>query len=125
MEQWFSVQASSPVYTDLERIRHLMSVPEFSLTNPNKVRSVIGAYCAQNHLRFHDRSGSGYAFLADHIIELDDMNPQIASRLLTPLTRWRKFDSGRQEMILAQLKRIHGKGKLSRDVREVVEKSLP
>ncbi len=125
MEQWFAIQASSPVFADLACIQSLMALPEFSLTNPNKVRSVIGSYCGQNHVRFHDKSGEGYAFLADHIIQLDDMNPQIASRLLTPLTRWRKFDSDRQQLMLAQLKRIHAKGKLSKDVREVVEKSLP
>ncbi|MDX1451811.1 MAG: aminopeptidase N [Oleiphilaceae bacterium] len=124
MEQWFSVQAASPVFADLDVIKRLMAMPDFSITNPNKVRSVIGAYCNQNHLRFHDEAGTGYTFLADQVMTLDDINPQIASRLLTPLTRWKKYDASRQEKMLAQLRRIHAKEKLSKDVREVVEKSL-
>jgi aminopeptidase N len=76
-------------------------------------------------LAFHDVSGSGYAFLADQIITLDDMNPQIASRLLTPLTRWRKYDSDRQSLMQTQLARILRKPNLSKDVQEVLEKSMP
>ncbi len=124
LEQWFSVQASSATYADLHTVARLMAMPEFELSNPNKVRSVIGAFCNQNHVRFHVDSGEGYRFLADQVICLDDMNPQIASRLLTPLTRWRKFDAARQEKMLQQLRRIHAKENLSKDVREVVEKSL-
>ncbi len=124
LEQWFSVQASSPAYASLATIRQLMNVPEFEITNPNKVRSVIGAFCMQNHVNFHAERGEAYAFLADRVMQLDDLNPQIASRLLTPLTRWRKYDAGRQQLMRAQLQRIHGKEKLSKDVREVVEKSL-
>jgi len=125
IEQWFSVQASSAKFMDLSRLNELMKLPDFEITNPNKVRSVIGVYCNQNLVQFHDVSGSGYAFLADQIIKLDDLNPQVASRLLTPLTRWQKFDDSRQQLMIDQLKRIHGKDNLSKDVREVVEKSLP
>jgi aminopeptidase N len=124
MEQWFSVQASSPVYADLARINALMVLPDFDLTNPNKVRSVVGAFCNQNLLRFHDLDGSGYRFLADIILQLDKLNPQIAARLMTPLTRWRKYDQFRQSKLKQQLERIRQTEKLSKDVREVVEKSL-
>lgn len=125
MEQWFAVQSASDTYTDLNKIQSLMAHDDFDLGNPNKVRSVIGVFCNQNLVRFHDESGSGYRFLADQIITLDDMNPQIASRLLTPLTRWRKYAKKRQELMLEQLRKIYGKNALSKDVREVVEKSLP
>ena len=124
IEQWLSVQAASASFTDLSSLKKLMTLPDFELSNPNKVRAVIGVYCNQNLVHFHDVSGEGYAFLADNVIKLDDMNPQIASRLLTPLTRWKKFNSGRQAMMVGQLKRIHAKESLSKDVREVLEKSL-
>ncbi len=124
MELWLSVQSSSAVFMDLARLKQLMSSKDFDITNPNKVRSVIGVFCNQNLYQFHQASGDAYEFLADQVIKLDDMNPQIASRLLTPLTRWKKFDPQRQAMMVNQLKRIHAKDKLSKDVREVVEKSL-
>ena len=124
VELWFSVQAASSEFMDLDRLRLLMASPDFDIANPNKVRSVVGAYCNQNLVRYHDDSGTGYKFLADIIIELDDMNPQIASRLMTPLTRWKQFDETRQSMMCEQLNRIHSKANLSKDVREIVEKSL-
>jgi len=125
MEQWFAVQAGAPAFCSLEHVQRLMEHPLFDLTNPNKVRSVIGVFCGQNYIQFHKNDGSGYRFLADQILKLDDMNPQIASRLLTPLTRWRKYDAARQTLMVDQIKRIYAKGQLSKDVREVVEKSLP
>jgi len=125
MEQWFAVQSSSSSFADLSHVKALMGHADFEMTNPNKVRSVIGAFCAQNILGFHDVSGSGYEFLADQIIALDDMNPQIASRLLTPLTRWRKYDAARQSLMQTQLARILAKSNLSKDVQEVLEKSMP
>jgi aminopeptidase N len=124
MEQWFSVQAASPVYADLARIHALMALPDFDITNPNKVRSVVGVFCNQNLLRFHDKEGSGYRFLADIILRLDKLNPQIAARLMTPLTRWKKYDQLRQNKLKQELERIRQADKLSKDVREVVEKSL-
>lgn len=125
VELWFSVQSANSEFADLSHIKALMQHEAFQITNPNKVRSVIGAFCNQNLQGFHQQDGSGYEFLADRVIELDGMNPQIASRLLSPLTRWRKFDESRQSMMQAQLKRIFAQGNLSKDVREVVEKSLP
>lgn len=124
IEQWFSVQASSPVYTDLDGVKALMALPDFELTNPNKVRSVVGVFCNQNLLRFHQKDGAGYRFLADIILQLDKLNPQIAARLMTPLTRWKKYDQDRQAKLKTELERIQQSDKLSKDVREVVEKSL-
>src|SRR5690606_2526458 len=89
-----------------------------------KVRSLIGAFANNNLVNFHRKDGAGYRFLADRVIELNLMNPQIASRLVTPLTRWRKFNPARQEMMKAELARILEQDKLSPDVYEVVSKAL-
>ena len=124
MDQWFSVQAGSPQPGGLERVKELMQHPAFNIKNPNKVRALIGAFAAQNLINFHAADGSGYRFLADLVIELNGFNPQIASRQLAPLTRWRKYDSARQALMKAELERILASGKLSPDVYEVVSKSL-
>ncbi|MCF6783192.1 MULTISPECIES: aminopeptidase N [Pseudomonadaceae] len=124
MDQWFSVQAASPLPGGLERVQTLMQHPAFTLKNPNKVRALIGAFAGQNLVNFHRADGAGYRFLADQVIALNAMNPQIASRLLGPLTRWRKYDSGRQALMKAELERILASGELSSDVYEVVSKSL-
>jgi aminopeptidase N len=123
MDQWFSVQAMASQPGALERVQKLMEHPLFTMRNPNKVRALIGAFVNQNLANFHAIDGSGYAFLADRIIELDRSNPQIASRLVTPLSRWRKFDDERQALMREQLSRILAE-KLSPDVYEVVSKSL-
>lgn len=124
VDQWFSIQATSSLPGALERVRELMQHEAFSIKNPNKVRALIGAFCGQNALHFHDISGAGYEFLADRIIQLNALNPQIASRLVTPLTRWKKYDSKRQALMRTQLQRISKEKTLSKDVYEVVAKSL-
>ncbi len=85
---------------------------------------MIGAFAAGNPVRFHAADGTGYCFLTDRIIELDPLNPQIASRLVYPMTRWRRYDEGRQQQMRAQLERILEVVGLSNDVYEVVSKSL-
>ncbi|KGE79198.1 aminopeptidase N [Halomonas salina] len=122
MDQWFSVQVSRPQSDALERVKFLMDHPAFSLTNPNKVRALIGAF-AQNRVNFHRLDGEGYRLLADVVIELNRLNPEIASRLVTPLTRWRRFDETRQELMKGELERIREE-KLSPNVYEVIEKAL-
>ncbi|MCU7646802.1 aminopeptidase N [Pseudomonas piscis] len=124
MDQWFSVQAASPLPGGLERVKALMQHPAFNIKNPNKVRALIGAFAGQNLINFHAADGSGYRFLADLVIQLNGFNPQIASRQLAPLTRWRKYDSARQALMKAELERIRASGELSSDVFEVVSKSL-
>jgi aminopeptidase N len=124
MDQWFSVQAGSPLPGGLERVKALMQHPAFNIKNPNKVRALIGAFAGQNLINFHAADGSGYRFLADLVIQLNGFNPQIASRQLAPLTRWRKYDSARQALMKAELVRIRDSGELSSDVFEVVSKSL-
>ncbi|HCV37160.1 MAG TPA: aminopeptidase N [Pseudomonas sp.] len=124
MDQWFSVQAASTLPGGLARVKALMQHPAFTLKNPNKVRALVGAFAGQNLVNFHAADGSGYRFLADLVIELNALNPQIASRQLAPLTRWRKYDDARQVLMKGELERILASGALSSDVYEVVSKSL-
>ncbi|MCG8294061.1 aminopeptidase N [Pseudomonas entomophila] len=124
MDQWFSVQAASALPGGLARVKALMEHPAFTLKNPNKVRALVGAFAGQNLVNFHAADGSGYRFLADLVIELNALNPQIASRQLAPLTRWRKYDDKRQALMKGELERILASGALSSDVYEVVSKSL-
>ncbi|MDD9890482.1 MAG: aminopeptidase N C-terminal domain-containing protein, partial [Gammaproteobacteria bacterium] len=105
------------------RVKWLLQHEAFDLRNPNTVRSLIGAFCGQNHTGFHAESGEGYEFLGDRILELDKLNPQIAARLLTPLTRWKKHNAKRQALMQAQLQRIKTSADISKDVFEVAEKS--
>lgn len=121
---WLSVQASDPNDGALQRVEALMKHPAFDAKNPNKLRSVISVFCAQNSLNFHALDGSGYQFLANQIITLNNQNPQIASRMLTPLTRWKKYDAQRQLLMKKALEKVRDSGELSKDVFEVVSKSL-
>jgi aminopeptidase N len=124
VDKWFSLQATSPQTETLSEIETLMAHPDFTLRNPNRVRSLVGAFAQGNPAQFHDLSGAGYAFLADRVIELDALNPQIAARLVSPLSRWRRYDSERQSIMKAQLERIQHQDNLSTDVGEIVGKSL-
>ena len=124
VDQWFSLQSTRPHPGALAGVRELLDHPDFEIRNPNKVRAVIGAFCGQNHVNFHDVSGAGYEFLGEQAMRLDAINPQIAARLITPLTRWRKFDAKRQQMMRGQLRRIGDAEGVSGDVAEIVLKSL-
>ena len=124
VEKWFALQASSDLETVLDKVKLLMQHPAFSLTNPNKVRSVIGRFCAGNIAHFHNRDGSGYEFLADQVLALDSLNPQIAARLVQSMTRWKRYDEVRQGLMKKQLERILMKKDLSKDVYEIASSSL-
>lgn len=124
VDKWFAIQATSKLPDTLARVQGLLAHPAFNIKNPNKVRALINSFCLHNQLHFHDESGAGYAFLADQILKLDPMNPQIAARLLKAMSRWRKFDPKRQEMMRAQLERVVGTGGLSKAVYEIASKSL-
>jgi aminopeptidase N len=123
VDVWFSVQASSE-RSDAVSIRKLESHQAFDQRNPNKLRSVYGAFGQFNHRNFHAADGSGYDLLSERIIMLDKSNPQVAARFLTPLTRWRRYDPGRQRLMRAALERIGAEDELSKDVFEIVGKSL-
>ena len=124
VEQWFSIQAGSPVAGDLAAVRRLLEHEAFDWKNPNKIRCVVGAFAGQNLAHFHEQDGSGYQFLADTIRRLDNSNPQIAARLCAPLTRWRKFAHVYSEGMRKALESVRDKDGLSRDVYEIVHKSL-
>jgi len=124
VEKWLALQAGSALPDTLERVRALMDHPAFDLKNPNKVRALIGRFCAGNPLRFHAADGSGYRFLADRVLELDPLNPSIAARLVKTFSRWRRHDPARQALMKAQLERIVGTEGLSKDVYEIASRSL-
>lgn len=121
---WFQIQSGAMLPGGLERVQALLEHEAFDFRNPNKVRSVLGVFCSANMVNFHREDGAGYRFLADKVIELNRLNPQVASRQLTPLTRWRKYPKARAELMTAQLRRILAEPGLSPDVFEIVSKSL-
>ncbi|WP_131782570.1 aminopeptidase N [Legionella gresilensis] len=123
LDKWFAVQATSELPNTLIKVKELLGHPAFSFTNPNKVRAVIGAFVQVNPRHFHALDGSGYEFLADMLIKLDAINPQVTARLATPFTRWRRYDEKRQLLMFEQLKRLETHP-LSRDLSEIVSKSL-
>jgi aminopeptidase N len=124
LDKWLALQAVSALPDTLARVEALLDHPAFSLRNPNKVRALIGSFTAANPLRYHAQDGAGYAFHVARTLALDRVNPQVAARLLAPLGRWRRFDALRQERMQAALERILAAPQLSRDVYEIVAKSL-
>ncbi len=123
MDKWFSAQAAADRPRVLDEVRGLMEHPAFSLTNPNKVRALIGAFVNANPLHFHAADGSGYRFLAEQVLALDPLNPQVAARLLRALARWRRYDEARQEGMRAALRQVL-EHEVSKDVYEVAARSL-
>ena len=124
VDKWFSLQATSPRQETLTVVKELMEHPAFTMRNPNRVRSLIGAFAHGNPAFFHDLSGAGYVFIADRVLELDAINPQVAARMVAPLSRWRRYDNDRQLLMRRQLERIQAQDGLSSDVGEIVTKSL-
>ncbi len=124
VDKWLVLQATSRLPGTLQRVRALIEHPAFKITNPNKVRSLIGAFCSANPAQFHDLSGEGYQLLREYIIKLNAINPQIASRLVTPLVSWRKYDEKRQQLMKAELEVIAATENLSKDVHEMVSRAL-
>jgi aminopeptidase N len=123
VDKWLQVQAGSRRPGTLAEVERLVSHPAFDLRNPNKVYALLRAF-GSNHVHFHAANGSGYRFLAEQTIRLDAINPQVASRLARCFDRWRRFDSGRQAHARAALDSLRNHAGLSRDVFEVVERSL-
>ncbi len=124
LDKWFALNASSTLPITFERVSGLASTPEFDITNPNRVRSLIGTFATNNPINFHGSDGKGYKMLADYVIFLDSMNPQVAARLAIPLTRWRSHTMNRQNLMIKQLQRIINIEKVSSDVFEIVDKGL-
>jgi len=124
IDKWYALQAMSSLPGTLDAVKALLDHPSFSIRTPNKVRALIGAFCQGNPLHFHAADGSGYAFLADRVIELNSLNPQVAARLVGAVGQWRRYDEQRQQMMRAALERIVGTEGLSPDVFEIATKSL-
>ncbi len=124
LDKWFTIQALSTRSDTLVRVRDLARHEDFTLSNPNRVRSLVGAFCSGNQVRFHTATGEGYTFLADFVLELDGSNPQVASRLASAFNDWRRYDEDRQALMQAELERIASKGSLSKDVYEIVHRAL-
>ena len=120
---WFSVQASSPLY-GAERVGALAAHRAFDPRNPNKLRALYGVFSRQNHRGFHGADGAGYRFLGDAVLAVDERNPSMAANLAMPLTRWRRFDPRRRALMRGVLEGLAGSERLSRDLFEVVTKSL-
>ncbi len=124
LDKWFAVQATAPLPETLAEVQALMHHPAFQLKNPNKVRALVGSFAASNPLCFHELSGRGYHFLTEQVLALDSLNPQIAARLAARLGRGARYDATRRGLMRSQLERIGASPSLSRDVYEVVSKSL-
>ena len=124
MNLWLQIQATSKLNNGLDKVKALMDHPTFSINNPNKARSLLGAFCSANPINFHHQDGSGYGFLQQQIIALNALNPQVAARLVTPLTRWKKLPEPNRSLMRDALQQIANQEGLVKDVREIVTKSL-
>jgi len=124
MDKWFSIQACVPGDETVDRVRCLMEHPAFSMTNPNKVRSLLGAFSMSNPTAFHARSGAGYRLHTEQVIALDALNPQVAARMAAAFNSWTRYDEGRQALMKAELGRIAATDGLSPDVAEIVNNAL-
>jgi aminopeptidase N len=124
LDKWFIVQAASTVTNTLENVVALCDHPDFSMKNPNKVRSLIGTFTQANPSHFHRKDGKGYEFAADRIIILDRLNTNIAARMASAFNRWKRYDTHRQGLMKQQLERIMNTENLSKAVYEIVSKAL-
>ncbi len=124
MDKWFALQAVRTDAAALTRVKNLMHHRSFSMQNPNRVRSLIGAFSSQNLGAFHNEDGSGYRFLTEILMELNASNPQIASRLIEPLIRFNRYDNQRQALMKSALERLQKVENLSNDLFEKIEKAL-
>jgi aminopeptidase N len=124
IDKWFALQATRQGPGALADVKALLGHPAFNWETPNRVRSLIAAFSQNNPVNFHALDGEGYRFLGDHIINLNALNPQLASRMAAALTQWRRYDEARQALMRGQLQRIAAAPGISKDVYEVVAKSL-
>ncbi len=122
VDKWFTQQALAQRGDTFAAIEKLLEHPAFTMSNPNRVRSLLGAF-TQNLAAFHAADGRGYRLLVDRIIQLDRNNPQLAARMATPLTRWRRLEPGRRELMQRELELLQ-QSELSRDLFEIISKSL-
>lgn len=124
MDKWFVLQATRPDENVLEIVQDLLTHPSFNFKNPNRVRSLVGAFASQNPSAFHAIDGSGYRFLVDMLIKMNESNPQVAARLIEPLIKLSRYDTQRQTLMRRGLERLKGLDNLARDLFEKIEKAL-
>ncbi len=124
MDKWFVLQGSSPSADVLSKVRALLQHRSFSLSNPNRTRSLIGGFASGNPAAFHAADGSGYQFLAEILSDLNQRNPQIAARLIEPLIRLKRYDAGRQALMRKALEQLKELENLSGDLYEKISKAL-
>ncbi|MBM63637.1 MAG: aminopeptidase N [Acidobacteria bacterium] len=124
IDKWFSLQAASDLPDTVERLMKLSKHEDFVLKNPNRARSLFGAFGSLNHAHFHRQDGAGYRFLTDHLLEIDLLNPQVASRLFDPMLKWRRLERDRGKRMRIELERMAATEGLSRGLREKVDKAL-
>ena len=124
IDKWFALQAMIPEPATLERVQALIEHPAFSLANPNRVRSLIGAFAQANQTQFHRADGRGYDFVADTVLTLDARNPQVAARLIGAFKTWRMLEMGRRSRAESALRRVAAAEPLSRDVADIARRAL-
>ncbi|OBT23958.1 aminopeptidase N [Vibrio tasmaniensis] len=124
MDKWFALQGTNPSSNALEVIKASMSHQAFSLKNPNRTRNLVGSFLNMNPVQFHDKSGLGYEFAGEILRELNSSNPQVASRLIDPLLKFRKYDEERQALIKKELETLKNMDNLAKDLFEKVTKAL-
>jgi aminopeptidase N len=124
MDKWFALQASLPEAGTLDRVRRLMAHPAFSIANPNRARALIGGFAMSNPTQFNRADGQGYQFVAEMALTLDAANPQVAARIMTAFRAWRTLEPGRRAKAQETLNQLSGRTSVSRDVRDIVDRSL-
>ncbi|WP_315710456.1 aminopeptidase N [Brenneria uluponensis] len=124
MDKWFTLQATSPDADVLSRVRELLNHRSFSLNNPNRLRALVGSFCSGNPSAFHAADGSGYRFLTEMVSDLNTRNPQVASRLIEPLIRLKRYDVSRQALMRQALEELKALKNLSGDLFEKINKAL-
>ena len=124
LDKWFSFYATCTLPNAEEDVLSLVQHSKFDITHPNRVRSLLNNFATNNPLHFHNNKGSGYQLISDNIIHIDSFNPQLAARLVLPLTRWQKHNSHQKGLMIDNLQKIKAENSLSNDVDEIVSKGL-
>ncbi|SUC32192.1 Aminopeptidase N [Providencia rettgeri] len=124
MDKWFTLQGANPAKEALTNVRELLNHRSFSMSNPNRVRSLVGAFTAGNPVNFHAEDSSGYQFLYEILVDLNTRNPQVASRLIEPLIRLKRYDAKRQAQMRKVLEQLKALDNLSGDLFEKITKAL-
>jgi aminopeptidase N len=124
MDKWFALQASLPEASALDRVKRLLTHSAFSLSNPNRARALVGGFAMSNPTQFNRADGKGFQFVAEMVQTLDAANPQVAARIMTAFRTWRTLEAGRRSKAQEALRQLSAQTSLSRDVRDIVDRSL-